>query len=156
LSTTVESNKAYHLTEMEQFENRFTSKLQTTCEEQQKQLIEISQTYIQNIQNEQKSNNNLLRTMLAAQENSIEQKLPDNFRQILSKLNPNDTSPTRKKAALNNSTEQDTNARNGDDYYMPDIDENRTTIVTKTITNPFYKSTQPSRSVHITLPTTTP
>jgi hypothetical protein len=34
LSSTVASNKSHHQTEMEQFENRFSSKLQTTCEEQ--------------------------------------------------------------------------------------------------------------------------
>jgi hypothetical protein len=139
LTTIVGDNKSQHQNEMEQMENRFNTKLQVTCDDQQKQLLEISQTYIQKIQTEQKSNNSLLRTMLAEQENSIEQKLQENFQEMLTKLNTNSASPTRKKPST--STIPGTNPITDlQDTHMPDtLDHAPTNSNITLIPNPYHK-----------------
>jgi hypothetical protein len=61
LSTTVETNRVNHQKEMLQLEENQNQKFNQACEAQQQQILEIGQTYIQQIQEEQKSNNTLLK-----------------------------------------------------------------------------------------------
>jgi hypothetical protein len=136
---------------LQQLEVRCNQRIEHNNDENQTQINNMSQSLLHQMKQDQTSNRNLLRSIIADRDNSMEQKMNENLQAILSKLNGNAISPTRKKynQAPNMEQEQQDST----------MSENDTTTVTdpkNDFLNPYQKTAQQRRSVQNTLPTTVP
>jgi hypothetical protein len=152
----VEIHKINQSTEIEHLESRFTKQLQTTTETNLLQIEETSQRYLLQMHTEQSSNLGQIKSMLEERENSIEQKINDNFEKLLSKLNYSNTSPTRKKHTSISSPAPTPNTREQEDAQMANNDISTLLINSsqQKIINPYAQNTLQRRSSGLLLPTT--
>jgi hypothetical protein len=148
LTAKVEEDRLSQQRELKNLEERCNKRIQSLCDEQQTQLQDINHKLLQQIQQNQNSNLNILRSVLEERENSIEQKLNDNFQALISKLNCNSVSPIRKKP-----TTEYHNEDTSQDSTTTEISEHNINNKTNDIVNPYNKTLQ-RRNVNNTLPTT--
>jgi hypothetical protein len=151
LNNKVDENRENQHQEMALLETRCTQRITASSLEQQTKIQDISKTLLQQIQHDQTSNQILLRSILEERDSSMEQKMNENFQAILSKLNCNSISPTRKKSNQTPTTQQPEGDEIMHDSTVKDCHDRMSNVI-----NPYHKNSQQRRNVTITLPTTSP